>query len=117
MSQYRDRLPQLAGGLFVTDGGLETDLIFRHGAQLLFNAAYTLLETDAGIDLLAQYFADYVAIAQEHILGVVLESATWRASPDWAAKIGTSPERLTELQRRAVDMLVAAGGRRMLRHW
>ena len=42
----------------------------------------------------------------------MLETATWRASPDWAAKIGTSPEELAELNRKAVEMLVAIRQRR-----
>jgi homocysteine S-methyltransferase len=29
--KYRDQLPQLAGDLFLTDGGIETVLIFREG--------------------------------------------------------------------------------------
>src|SRR6185503_21354743 len=99
-------LPQLEGGLFITDGGLETDLIFHQGAQLPCNAAYTLLETDEGTAQLARYFADYVDIARNHGLGLVLESATWRANPDWAAIIGTAPDRLAQLNRRAIDMLV-----------
>ena len=31
---YRDRLPQLEGGLFITDGGIETTLIYHRGLEL-----------------------------------------------------------------------------------
>jgi len=112
MSQYRDRLPQLSGGLFVTDGGLETDLIFHDGYQLPQNASYVLLDEAAGVARLTRYFEDYLAIADEHGMGAVLETATWRASPDWAAKIGTSPAKLAELNRKGVEMLVALRSRR-----
>jgi S-methylmethionine-dependent homocysteine/selenocysteine methylase len=112
MSRYRKELPQLAGGLFVTDGGLETDLIFHDGYSLPQNASYVLLEEAAGVARLTRYFEDYLAIADEHGLGVVLETATWRASPDWAAKIGTSPEKLAELNRKGVEMLVSLRERR-----
>jgi hypothetical protein len=32
--RYRDQLPQLGGGLFMTDGGIETTLIFHGGFDL-----------------------------------------------------------------------------------
>jgi S-methylmethionine-dependent homocysteine/selenocysteine methylase len=112
MSRYRNHLPQLSGGLFVTDGGLETDLIFHDGYQLPQNAAYVLLDDAAGVDRLARYFDDYVAIADHDGLGIVLETATWRANPDWAAKIGTSRGKLAELNRKGVELLVALRQRR-----
>ena len=103
--QQRD-LPQLSGGLFLTDGGIETFLIFQQGADLPFGAAYVLLRDDAGVAQLTRYFEEYLAIAREHGAGFVLESATWRANPDWAARIGTSPEELARLNREAIEMLV-----------
>lgn len=112
MGCYRNQLPQLGGGLFVTDGGLETDLIFHDGYQLPQNASYVLLADQSGVDRLSRYFADYIDVADRYGLGMVLESATWRASSDWAAKIGTSPEQLAEFNRRAIEMLIAICQRR-----
>jgi methionine synthase I (cobalamin-dependent) len=34
MAIYRNRLPQLGGELFLTDAGLETDLIFNRHAEI-----------------------------------------------------------------------------------
>ena len=34
MPRYRNALPQLSGDMFLTDAGLETDLIFNHGVEL-----------------------------------------------------------------------------------
>jgi S-methylmethionine-dependent homocysteine/selenocysteine methylase len=107
MSLYRQSLPQLSGGTFLTDGGIETFLIFHEGAELPFNAAYVLLQNEAGVAQLTRYFAPYLSIAREHGTGFVLESATWRASPDWAEKIGTPPDVLARLTRKAIEMLVA----------
>ena len=45
---YRERLPQLDGGLFLTDGGIETTLIFHHGLELPLFAAFDLLKDDEG---------------------------------------------------------------------
>lgn len=107
MARHRSALPQLGDRLFLTDGGLETDLIFHHGVELPYAAAYTLLADDAGVARLTRYFEDYVEIARSLGLGLVLESATWRANPDWAARVGTPPDLLEMLQRRSIAMLVA----------
>lgn len=105
MSLYRDQLPQLSGSMFLTDGGLETDLIFHHGVEMPQMASYVLLESDEGLAQLNRYFNDYLAIARERGVGLVLESVTWRANQDWAAKIGTPREALAELNCRAIEML------------
>jgi homocysteine S-methyltransferase len=46
--KYRDRLPQLKGGLFLTDGGIETSLIFDDGFDLPHFAAFPILREDRG---------------------------------------------------------------------
>lgn len=107
MSLFRDGLPQLSNGVFLTDGGLETDLIFHQGVDLPYGAAYVLLEQEAGVARLARYFDDYLAIAREFGTGFILESATWRANPDWAERIGTPLEALPDLNRRGIGMLAA----------
>jgi hypothetical protein len=40
MAHYRNALPQSAGGLFLTDGGIETTLIFHEGLELPDFAAF-----------------------------------------------------------------------------
>ena len=77
-----DHLPQLAGRPMVTDGGLETDLIFNHGVELDEFAAYPLLGDTAGRELLTGYYDAYASIAARAGAGLLLESPTWRANPD-----------------------------------
>jgi hypothetical protein len=48
MSTYRHALPQLTGGLFLTDGGIETTLIFHKGWELPDFAAFHLLRSPEG---------------------------------------------------------------------
>ncbi len=97
-------LPQLESDrLFVTDGGIETDLIFHHGIELPFFAAFPLLEDADHRISLRRYYDDYVAIARAHGAGLVIDTPTWRANPDWASALGYSPERLDAANRAAVD--------------
>ena len=88
MPKYRHSLPQTHGQLFVTDGGLETTLVFHDQMELPAFAAFPLLDTDAGRQRLADYYREYLTHAAEHGLGFILEAPTWRANPDWAAQLG-----------------------------
>ncbi len=109
--KYRDHLPQLDGGLFLTDGGLETTLIFHEGLDLPLFAAFDLLKDDAGTDALRRYFESYAELARERERGLVLESPTWRASPRWAAELGYSEAGLADSNRAAIALLDELRGR------
>ena len=87
-AKYRGRLPQLADGLYLSDGGLETTLIFHDGFELPMFAAFTLIESERGRAALRAYYDRYVSMAVRHGTGFILESPTWRANPDWGAKLG-----------------------------
>jgi S-methylmethionine-dependent homocysteine/selenocysteine methylase len=103
--RYRDALPQLGDATFLTDGGIETTLIFHDGLELPYFAAYDLLARDGGEDALRRYFEPYIRIARDRGVGIVLETATWRANPDWAERIGHPPAQLADLNRKAVALL------------
>ena len=102
---YRTSLPQLEGDLFLTDGGIETSLIFHQGLDLPEFAAFVLLDSDAGLDQLRRYYEPYLALARESGAGFVLESPTWRASPGWAARLDVPVEKLEALNRRAIALM------------
>ena len=102
-----ETLPQLAGRPMVTDGGLETDLIFNRGVDLPEFAAFPLVDDAAGRRLLADYYGDYASIAARAGAGLVLESPTWRANPDWGARLGRSAEDLARVNTDAIVMLHA----------
>ena len=99
-------LPQLER-LFVTDAGLETDLIYNRGIEIPCFASITLLRDEAGRSALEAYFRSFLELASRLGTGCLLESASWRASPDWAPKLGLSLEELDDLNRRSVEMLNA----------
>jgi homocysteine S-methyltransferase len=99
------RLPQLDGHLFLSDGGLETTLIFHEGWDLPIGEAFTLLESERGRAALRAYFDRYVPMAIKQGMGFVLESPTWRANPDWAARIGYDREALGRLNHAAIGLM------------
>jgi S-methylmethionine-dependent homocysteine/selenocysteine methylase len=105
MSIQKARLPQLDGGLFLTDGGIETDLIFNDGFELPYFAAFHLLQSDKGTAALRAYFARYASIAGKAGVGFILESPTWRASADWGDKLGYSKVALAEANARSIALI------------
>jgi S-methylmethionine-dependent homocysteine/selenocysteine methylase len=105
MPRYRNALPQLDGGLFLTDGGLETTLIFHDGWELPDFAAFLLLKDAIGVAALRKYFHSYAAITQRFRTGLVLESVTWRASADWGARLGYDQDALADANRQAIQLL------------
>ena len=99
------RLPQLHGRPMVTDGGMETDLIFHHGVDLPHFAAFPLLESAGGRALLEDYYNGYAAIARRAGAGLMLEAPTWRANPDWGTRLGYSAADLAGAQMAAITLL------------
>ena len=106
MSRYRRHLPQLDGSLYLTDGGLETTLIFHEGMDLPCFAAFDLLRDEAGTETLRRYYARYVEIALEHGAGFVLEAPTWRANRDWAQRLGYDDAGLEDANRMAIGLML-----------
>jgi homocysteine S-methyltransferase len=106
VANYRSGLPQLDGALFLTDSGLETDLIFHQGQQLAHFAAFPLLDRAAGRATLARYYRDHAALAQANSTGFVLDAPTWRANTDWGERLGYGPHDLRSINQRAIDLLV-----------
>jgi S-methylmethionine-dependent homocysteine/selenocysteine methylase len=101
----RAQLPQLSGETFITDGGMETTLIFDEGIALPDFASFILLEDPTGIEVLRTYYRSYLEIAVQHGVGIVLDTPTWRANPDWGDRLGYSAAELADVNRRGVALL------------
>ena len=89
----------------LTDGGIETVLIFDRGIELPSFAAFDLLRTPEGTAELRGYYEPYLRIAREHGLPFVLSAPTWRSSPDWGAELGYSPQALAGANRAAIALM------------
>ena len=120
-SPQNKTLPQLDGRLFLTDGGIETWLIFHDRLELPLFAAFDLLKDATGTEALRRYFRRYRDLAREAGTGFVFESPTWRASRDWGDRLGYSAADLAsanaramalgaELRREAQDLVVVLSG-------
>ncbi|MDX2378572.1 MAG: homocysteine S-methyltransferase family protein [Acidimicrobiia bacterium] len=105
MTIHRHDLPQANGQTLLTDGGLETTLIFDNGIDLPEFASFPLLDDEAGRAALLDYYRTYSDIARRHEVGIVLETPTWRASADWGDVLGYDESELARLNAAAVELL------------
>jgi homocysteine S-methyltransferase len=101
-------LPQLTSTRpFLTDGGLETTLVYVDGIDLPDFAAFPLLDSDDGRAALRRYYSPYLDLAEQRGVGFVIDTPTWRASLDWGARLGYDPIQLAAINRRAVEFVTA----------
>lgn len=112
MDAQHDRFRVEDRGIFLTDGGLETTLVFHEGIDLPFFAAFPLLDRPEGRRLLEEYFNRYLAIAERAGVGFLVDTPTWRANPDWGAKLGYGQEDLARVHRDGVAFARSAAARR-----
>jgi homocysteine S-methyltransferase len=109
-SKYRAHLPQLSGQIFLTDGGMETTLIFHDGIDLPHFASFDLLKDAQGVARVRNYYARYTKLARNAGMGFVLETPTWRANADWGAKLGYSRAALADINCRSVELMAELRG-------
>ncbi|MCR6653565.1 MAG: hypothetical protein NVV73_19630 [Cellvibrionaceae bacterium] len=104
-----NQLPQLTEKVFLTDGGLETSLIFLDKIELPHFAAFTLLADELGRERLKSYYVPYLELCAEMTgAGFILETPTWRANPDWAERLGMDAAQLRDAKY-SMDYLFRVG--------
>lgn len=90
---------------YLTDGGLETTLVFHNGISLNYFAAFELLRNEEGRKALENYYLPYLHLAEQYDLPFVLESPTWRASTDWGFKLGYTHDELFALNKQSIQFI------------
>lgn len=105
MTSFRAGLPQLDGGFYLTDAGIETDLIFNKGIEIREFAAHTLLADLEGREALANYFRGFLTLARDVGAGFVLDSQTWKAHLHWAEDLQASETELANANRDSIGFI------------
>jgi S-methylmethionine-dependent homocysteine/selenocysteine methylase len=89
---------------FITDGGIETHIIFNMGVDLPHFSAFPLNDTATGRDVIRRYYRDYLPVARAARRGFLFATDTWRASADWADRLGYDRGLLLQNNRVAVEL-------------
>ncbi len=100
---------QFPGGnpdeLFLTEGGTETEMMYRHGFELPEFALFPLLENSRAVTAMKHMFRSQLEVAARFQMSMMLGGLDYRASPDWAAKLGYSPQALAQATVQSIEFL------------
>jgi len=97
--------PRLENKFYLTEGGTETEIMYKWGFELPEFAMYPLLDNPEADEIIRSMFRRYFEVAAVHDTGMLLNGHDYRASPDWGEKLGYSAEGLREMQRRTIRFL------------
>jgi S-methylmethionine-dependent homocysteine/selenocysteine methylase len=104
-AKYRNRLPQMNGKSILTDGGLETFLVFHLEIDLPCFAAINVLRMPYGEQIFRNYYKPYIEMARASDRGLILATPTWRASSDWEAEMGYSHVEMVQAHRHGAALM------------
>jgi S-methylmethionine-dependent homocysteine/selenocysteine methylase len=96
-------LPHQTDRLFLTDGGIETWLMYKQGFALPHFCSFQLLDDAKAREALWRYYTEFARIARDRETGYVFCSLTYRASRDWSRLLGLSDRELADLNCRSID--------------
>lgn len=96
---------QRDGVLYLTEGGQETEIQYRHGHDLPEFAMYPLLDNAAAMADLHAMYARVLDVAAEHGFAAMISGLDYRGSPDWGEKLGYSRENLSDALLRSIAFL------------
>jgi homocysteine S-methyltransferase len=97
--------PMGSGELFLTEGGSETEIMYRHGFELPEFAMFPLLDNPKAVPIMRDMYCAQLDVAAKNGLSFLLTGLDYRASPDWGEKLGYSPQGLAEANIAAIDFL------------
>ena len=97
--------PRIDDRLYLTEGGIETEIMYKDGFELPHFAMYPLLDDPAATEAMKGIWRRMLTVAAETGWCVVMNGLDYRASPDWAGLLGYTPEELASFQHRSIDFL------------
>lgn len=97
--------PRLDDRIYITEGGIETEILYKWGFELPEFSMYPLLDNADAMKTIHAMFDRVFAAAAAHDAGIVLAGLDYRASPDWAEKIGYSRDQLDAFIHRNIAFL------------
>jgi S-methylmethionine-dependent homocysteine/selenocysteine methylase len=99
---------QKPGTLYLTEGGQETELMYRFGHELPQFALFPMLDKPEAAAALSGMYRRYLDTVARHGFSALMGGLDYRASPDWGGLLGYSASGLAEMQLRSIDFLRTA---------
>jgi hypothetical protein len=93
----------------LTDGGIETQIIYEFRRPIGDFEAYKLLGDEAGRGILRRIYQSYAEVAVRYSLPIQLGTPTWRASRKWTPDVESLNTAAVELLRTVMKQYAGAG--------
>ena len=87
MSSFPEQKPGL---YYLTEGGVETEILYKWGYELPHFAMFPLLERADARSVIRDMYKRYLDVTARYGLAALMGGFDYRASPDWGAKLGYS---------------------------
>lgn len=88
---------------FITDGGIETELIHKYGIELRNFSAFEIV--DEHNDILIEYYKSYLDLAVKYQKNFILESPTWRANLVQGRKLNYTEQEIVDINKSSIRLL------------
>lgn len=105
MDKHTSLPPQKEGRFYLTEGGTETELMYRHGFELPHFAMFPLLDNPNALSRMKDMFRSYLDVAAKHQFCALMGGLDYRASPDWGELLGYSPASLADANLQSIEFL------------
>lgn len=96
---------QQPGTFYMTEGGQETEIMYKHGHDLPEFAMFPLLDRPGAVADMRAMYRHYLEAAARHRFIPIIGGLDYRASADWGAKLGYTPEGLADAELRSIAFL------------
>lgn len=96
---------QKDGRFYLTEGGTETELLYKYGFELPHFAMFPLLNNPKAVMKMKEMFRSYLDVAAKHSLFALMGGLDYRASPDWGKLLGYSPSGLADANIQSIEFL------------
>lgn len=105
MNSHKSFPLQKKGCFYLSEGGTETELMYKYGFELPHFAMFPLLDNPDAESRMREMFGSYLEVAAKYKTGALMGGLDYRASPDWGELLGYSPDGLAEANLQSIDFL------------
>ena len=105
MVDHQSFPPQQEGRFYLSEGGTETELMYKYGFELPHFATFPLLENPDAVSRMREMFRSYLEVAAKYKICALMGGLDYRASPDWGELLGYSPGGLAEANIQSIEFL------------
>ena len=101
MADQKSFPPQEEGRFYLSEGGVETEILYKYGFELPQFAMFPLLDNPEAVSKLQVMYRNYLDVVAKHGMSALIGGLDYRASPDWGALLGYSKDCLKQIINRS----------------